>query len=195
MKEMLEKVKGNFAQSGYRKRRNSFYKIEDGFYKLINFQKGAYGDYFFINVGLHPVGLPHLQANTLLVPAHPKEYECDLRERVGQIVEGNKREIWSWPQIGDDMVPHIIDVVADIEVWFQTWGSFHAILDSSFDEISKLFSVPPILWEKEYLLLQFYSALQAGNIEAARKFFSKYSDTNVQNLNFENLDSYLRSML
>ena len=70
MKEMLEKVKVAFIQKGYRKRRNSFYKTEDGFYKLINFQKGAYGDYFYINVGLHPIGLPILQANALLIPDH-----------------------------------------------------------------------------------------------------------------------------
>lgn len=201
MKELMEKVKGNFAQSGYRKRRNSFYKRENGFYKLVNFQKGAYGDYFFINVGLYPVGLPYLQANTLYIPDHPKEYECVFRERVGEIVDEEKREIWSMPWISDDMVPHVTDAIVDMEDWFKKWGSFRRILDSSFDELSKMFSVVPILWEKEYLLLKFYSALQVGDMELARNFFGKYSDVTVQTVNtmqvldFGKLDDHLRSMI
>ena len=197
MRAIIEKVKGDFAQSGYRKRQNSFYKIENGFYKLINFQKGAYGDYFFINVGLYPVGLPYLQANRLYIPDHPKEYECVLRQRAEEIVKEEKRKIWSKAQnwIGDDMVPYILDAIVDIECWFQKWGTFNMILDSSFDEISKMFTCAPILWEKEYLLLKFYSALQVGNIDVAQKLFSKYSGVAVQNMNFENLDNYLQSMI
>ena len=198
---MLEKVKGSFVQKGYRKRRSSFYKVEGGFYKLVHFQKGAYGDYFFIKVGLHPVGLPFLQANTLLIPDHPKEYECVLRERVGEIVEGKEHEIFSMPWIGDDMFPHIIGALVDIEAWFQKWGSFQTILDSSFDEISKMFPVAPICWEKQYQLLRFYCAVQTGDMERAQKIFSQYSDVTVQTvntaqiMNFEDLDHYLRSML
>lgn len=46
MKELIHEVKSEITQYGYKKARNSFWKIEDGFYKLINFQHGAYGDYF-----------------------------------------------------------------------------------------------------------------------------------------------------
>lgn len=193
----MKKVKGAFVQNGYRKRRNSFYKMEDGFYKLVNFQKGAYGNYFYINVGLHPMGLPILQANALLIPDHPKEYECVLRERVEKIVEEKNRKIWSKAQnwVGDDMVPHIIDAIADIEAWFQKWGSFHAILGCPFDKISKMFTVAPILWRKEYLLLKFYCAFQVGNVEEAQKLFHQYSDTAVKNLSFGGIDSYLQSLL
>lgn len=35
MKEMIEKVKGVFAQNGYQNRRNSFFKVENEFYRLI----------------------------------------------------------------------------------------------------------------------------------------------------------------
>lgn len=194
---MLEKVKVAFIQKGYRKRRNSFYKTEDGFYKLINFQKGAYGDYFYINVGLHPIGLPILQANALLIPDHPKEYECVLRKRVEEIVEEKKCKIWAKAQnwVGGDMVPYIIDSIVDIEAWFQKWGSFSTILECSLDEVSKMFTVAPILWEKEYLLLKFYCAFQAGNIEKSKELFSKYSDVSVPTLSFEGIDNYLQSML
>lgn len=197
MREMIEKVKGAFAQRGYRKRGNSFYKIEDGFYKLVSFQKGAFGNYFYINLGLHPVGLPILQANALLVPDRPKEYECALRVRIDKAVSEENRDIWSKVQnwIGDDMVPHIIDAISDIDAWFKKWGSFNAILNCPFDEMTKMLTAVPILWEKEYLMLKFYCAYKAGNNEEAQRLFSKYSGTAVKNLSFEGIDSYLRSML
>ena len=69
------------------------------------------------------------------------------------------------------------------------------ILDSSFDEISKMFTCAPILWEKEYLLLKFYSAFQVGKIDVAQRLFSKYLGLAVQNRSFENLDNYLQSMI
>ena len=99
------------------------------------------------------------------------------------------------------MFPHIIGALVDIEAWFQKWGSFQTILDSSFDEISKMFPVAPICWEKQYQLLRFYCAVQTGDMERAQKIFSQYSDVTVQTvntaqiMNFEDLDHYLRSML
>ena len=50
MKQLLNEMKSAFSERGYRKAGNSFWKVENGFYKLVNFQKGAYGDYFFVNV-------------------------------------------------------------------------------------------------------------------------------------------------
>ena len=85
MKTLIGEVKDTFSQYGYRKERNSFWKKENGFYKLVNFQSGAYGDYFFINVGLHPIGLPSLIAGKLEIKERPKEYECIFRRRMGEI--------------------------------------------------------------------------------------------------------------
>ena len=65
MKTIIGEVKGIFSEYGYKKERNSFWKIENYFYKLINFQHGAYGDYLFVNVGLHPVGLRSLYIGNL----------------------------------------------------------------------------------------------------------------------------------
>lgn len=71
MKTIIGEVKGIFSEYGYKKERNSFWKIENDFYKLINFQHGAYGDYLFVNVGLHPVGLPSLYTGKLEIKEKP----------------------------------------------------------------------------------------------------------------------------
>ena len=41
MKELLNELKGDIAGYGYKKSGNSFWKIENGFYKLIDFQGGC----------------------------------------------------------------------------------------------------------------------------------------------------------
>lgn len=81
MKELVAKLKNDFTPYGYQKSRNSFWKIENGFYRLIDFQKGAYGDYLFINVCLYPAGLPSLIAGKLEIKERPWEYECIIRQR------------------------------------------------------------------------------------------------------------------
>ena len=40
MKELLAEVKGAFSGAGSRKKRNSFWKREGGFYRLVDFQPG-----------------------------------------------------------------------------------------------------------------------------------------------------------
>ncbi len=36
---------------GFKKKRHTFFKAENGFYKLINIQKSQFGDDFYINIG------------------------------------------------------------------------------------------------------------------------------------------------
>lgn len=50
MKTIIGEVKGIFSEYGYKKERNSFWKIENDFYKLINFQYGAYGKTLRISI-------------------------------------------------------------------------------------------------------------------------------------------------
>ncbi len=77
--KILSQIKEPMADLGYRKNGNSFRRVEKGFYQLIHFQKGGFGDYFFINVALHPMGLPLLQAGDLALPERPKEDEYMAR--------------------------------------------------------------------------------------------------------------------
>ncbi len=45
---------------GFKKKRHTFFKADNGFYKLINIQNSQYGDDFYINIRIHPIGLPQL---------------------------------------------------------------------------------------------------------------------------------------
>lgn len=137
MKELVAKLKNDFTPYGYQKSRNSFWKIENGFYRLIDFQKGAYGDYLFINVCLHPAGLPSLIAGKLEIKERPREYECIIRQRIGEIVSDEPFKKALIPIHDADTIPRVVTIIPAVEAWLSDQGSFDAIVNKDFPELSK----------------------------------------------------------
>ncbi|WP_298018213.1 DUF4304 domain-containing protein [uncultured Dysosmobacter sp.] len=130
--KILSEVRPMLAQYGYKKSGNSFWKSENGFYKLINFQKGTYGNYFFINVGLHPNGLSILCTKQLCLLERPKESQCVLRERAEQIsikAGSFKKEIGYMEEI-ETLKGLLFSVMPDMEAWLSKWGSYRTILSA-----------------------------------------------------------------
>lgn len=169
------KIKSLLAPYGYRKSGSSFWKTENGFYKLLHFQGGTYGDYFFVNIGLHPVGLPLLYTGRLYIPERPKESECALRQRLEQLTDKTgpfRGTSVGFPQGAEAQL--LPAVLPDIERWLDTWGSCDAILSASFEELSPLFSAVPLVWEKAFYLLKTYCAQMAGDRIKAGEYFCIY---------------------
>lgn len=174
MKELVTKLKNDFTPYGYQKSRNSFWKIENGFFRLIDFQKGAYGDYLFINVCLHPAGLPSLIAGKLEIKERPREYECIIRQRIGEIVSDEPFKKALIPIHDADTIPRIVTVIPAVEAWLSDQGSFDAIVNKDFPELSRMMPVAPILWQKAFYMLKCYCMLRLGNIPEARRFYCAY---------------------
>lgn len=194
--KILGEIKPLFAKYGYKKNGDSFWKLENGFYKLINFQKGRYGDYFFINVGLHPNGLPMLYTKQLCLSEKPKESECVLRQRAEHIsskANSFEKEIGYSEEI-EVLQKLLPEIMPDIESWLNKWGSYETILSSDFNTISKLFSAAPIVWEKEFWLLKCYCALMAEDKAAAKGFFSTYQSQNPD-MDFSLVDEYMENLI
>ncbi len=192
MKELIGKVQGEIKQYGYKKAGNFFWKTENGFYKLIHFQHGAYGDYFFINVGLHPVGLPSLAGGELEIKEKPREYECILRQRIEEIVPV---ELFQKALIPDENTAReIVAALPKVEHWLTDWGSFESIAEKDFSELSKKMPIAPILWQKAYDLLKCYCMIKLRNMSEAEKYYLAYLSEN-RNLDFSAVDRYLETLL
>ena len=194
MKELLREVKGELTPYGYRKKGNSFWKVENGFYKLIHFQHGAYGDYFFINVGLHPVGLPRIITGKLEIKEQPREHECVIRRRIEDIVPNE----WFQKALTPIHDPHTICEIAAcipaVESWLAHWGNFETLADKDFSEVSGMMPIAPILWQESYNLLQCYCMLKLQNIDEAKKYFLAFLSEN-QTMDFSALDRYMEALL
>ena len=67
------------------KKKAKLFKTENGFYKLINIQNSQYGDDFYINIGIHPIGLPRLITDQLLIKENSSIFDCILQTRIEPI--------------------------------------------------------------------------------------------------------------
>lgn len=192
----LNEVKQQISKYGYKKNGNSFWKIENGFYKLIHFQAGAYGDYFFINVALHPDGFPMLYTKQLEITKRPKESQCILRQRVERISDKANTFPHKIGFIGDveNMQILLATIMPDIELWMNKWGNWETILSSGFEEISNMFSAAPLVWKKEFFLLKSYCALAVGKCTEANKNFSAYIKENPD-MDFSLVDNYMLELI
>ncbi|OUO95096.1 DUF4304 domain-containing protein [Cloacibacillus sp. An23] len=193
--KILNDVKIQITEYGYKKHGNSFWKTENGFYKLINFQTGAYGDYFFINVALHPDGMPVL-SQRCETTKKPKESQCAFRWRIEQIAgcAAVFRGQIGFPQDADTAKRLIAAVMPEIESWLDKRGSYQAVLSADFDELSRSFSAVPILWMKEFLLLKSYCAFMRGDEINAARYFSAYLKEN-RDMDFSYADNYMKELL
>lgn len=194
MKTLICEVKDTFSQYGYRKERNSFWKRENGFYKLVNFQSGSYGDYFFINVGLHPIGLPSLITGKLEIKERPKEYECILRQRMEAISSLAMFKEVLVPVSDPQVVQAIISGLPDVEAWFSHWGSFEAIAACEFSDVEGMLSSVPLLWNKAYRMLKCYCLLKLCRRTEAEMLYSAYLSENCE-MDFSAVDQYLKCLL
>ena len=198
MKHILEALKVPLSEHGYQKKNNSFWKSEDGFYKLINFQKGAYGNYYFINIGLHPLGLPMLSTEELIIPNLPSESECIIRQRIEQVISSPTAERFKKELVAvNDMevVGELIDVISEIDQWFKEWGSFQKIENMEFDEAVNMLTVVPVLKKKAFYMLKCYCANRSGNSETARNNFNAYLSESIDVFDFHHVDKFLNVLI
>lgn len=199
MKSIIESLKVQLFEYGYQKRKNSFWKVENGFYKLIDFQKGAYGgDYFFINVALHPIGLPKLLIKDLRIPDMPTESECILRQRIEQVLDNSVAEMFKSKLISQDNLnatKDIIGSISEIDKWLSEWGNYKKIENTKFEDLSSMLNVVPILKKKAYYFIKCYCSVQNGNTEVAKEEFDLYLNEKIDDLEFKEINKFLDNLL
>lgn len=197
MKELLRKISPELKTFGYKKKGSNFWKIENGFYRIINFQKGLHGgQYYFINVGIHPNGMPQLISNQLLILEQPKENECIIRQRVEQIIESKEMNAFKEGLVSLDderTTENFIKIIPEIEKWSLQYGTYEDLIGEK--EIYDLLNASPILKKKAFVFLQLFCEIKLNNKEGANEAFDKYKKENVNGLNFDELDNYLVSLI
>ncbi len=129
--DVLGHVSDAFRSIGYEKARNRFWRVKDDTYQLIDFQPGAHGNYFFVNVCVHPVGFPKILSGKLIIPVRPLEYECVIRQRIEEVGGAPVVDLFrnSLVPINDLAAMSMIKeaVASDVEVWMGRWGTCEAI--------------------------------------------------------------------
>lgn len=200
MKDFLNKANAVLKPIGYRKKGNSFWKIDNEIYKLINFQKSAFrGDWFFINLGIHPLGLPSLQVNQLLILEKPKEYECIISQRIEEAIKNEELSIFKEEMASvedNELVNSMLYYLSkDVDQWLNYWGSNIRLANASKDKLVNMFAVVPRLKEKAFFMLKFYCLTKINKIQKAREYLNQYLSLKVDDLDFSKVDNYLKSLI
>lgn len=200
MEELIYKANIILKQLSYKKKTNSFWKLDDGFYKLISFQNGAHGGgYFFVNVCVHPLGLPELLTNQFSIIDHPKEYECILRQRIEQIVIDGRLEAFRQGLVSledEETIQAVIDSLPnDVEKWLVKWGSYETIAYAKEDELANMLTVIPKLKKKAVLMLKFFCTYKIGDKLQAMDILDKYLNEDVEGITFPQVDKYLMGLM
>ncbi|MBN1217154.1 MAG: DUF4304 domain-containing protein [Candidatus Lokiarchaeota archaeon] len=186
---------------GYRKTKNNFWKHQNEFYNLINFQKGAYGDYFFINIGIHPIGLPLLTELEDFLPEKPKEYECLIRTRIENLLQDYSHKILDKGFMCYDITikewEDFLEMVfpTDVHNWITEFSSFTKLISMSQVEMERLMPYAPIVKEKIYFMTRFYCFYKLNKINEAQIALEKYNEINLSEFNFSRVDIYLNNLI
>lgn len=196
MKNLLKQVNVKLKEKGYRKKGQNFWKEINGFYRLINFQKSYYGDYYFVNIGFCPIGIPQLISDRLYIPEYPKEYECLIRQRI-EYVAKNKDIVEAFSNnlvtLEDknisDKLPEVL--ATEVEEWFDSMCRYEVLLELNDEQILQMVPVVPILAEKENILIKFWCYYKLGRVEEAKNALEKFKNIQVKDLSFEAVYNYM----
>ena len=200
MKEVLQTIKNVLSPEGFSKKKNSFFKIDRGFYLLIDIQSSAHrGNYFFVNICVHPVGLPLLQMNVLEIPKNPHEYECILRQRIEQIIPKGK---FTGEKIGffgfddKDAILELTKVLKeDVLLWFETWTNWRTIISADESDILSMLTVVPKIKQKAYHMLTTFGFKQVGKNSEALNALKNFLEADSGGYNFSLVDRYIESVV
>lgn len=196
---MLQSLKETFQSMGYTKANNVFWRVHNGMFELIDFQSGAHGNYFFINVCLHPVGFPEILSNRLVIPEKPREHECIIRQRIEQIGDSQSLDSFRKTLVSPTDVS-IIEAIkdalmTDVKPWISRWGTFQSIARADKDELKKFVNAVPTLKERARAMLQYFCLTQIGEFDNARQALAEIKAMPTGKWRFEQVDDYLASLL
>ncbi|GAB6435913.1 DUF4304 domain-containing protein [Bacillus luti] len=183
---------------GFKKKRQNFFKTENGFYKLINIQNSQYGDDFYINIGIHPIGLPQLITDQLLIKENSSIFDCILQTRIEPIHMKQNRLLHNVSHETIDIPDHL----STIFDWFQVWASYENLAKTNIHSITPVLAVVPILQEKAFLLLTCFSFYKLKQYEQANHYLQQYLHCAVH-LNteekepvfFHEVDMYMKKLV
>ena len=173
MSEIAKKIdriiKNNLAPGlklqGFRKNARNFYREHDNRIDVINIQASKWNEgdcgQFTVNIGVYFPSIANITDDTL-VKGLPKEYECTIRSRIGQLTEQNKDFWWSINSSANEAVISS-DLASKVESCCLPW----------LDKMSNLENVKNSLVKSNMAFVASGIALYQGNKEEAALYLEQ----------------------
>jgi hypothetical protein len=163
-------------QAGYKRRAHTFRQARpDGVWRVINVQGNRWNEgnqgRFTLNLGIH---FPQVRAiigdPPLTMP--PKEWDCELRARIGRLTPDRRDKWWQFDQ-RSDLQAIADDVVKQWQTYGQPWLDRYSDLRTARDELAPqdyLFAVAASLaLDERDAARHYYAAWRAEPLFANRR--------------------------
>lgn len=128
------------------------------------------GDDFYIHIGVHPIGLPQLITDQLLIKENISIFDCILRTRIEPIHMKQNQLLHNVSHETID-IPNYLSTIFN---WFQVWASYENLVKINIHSVTPVLAVVPILQEKAFLLLTCFSFYNLKQYEQANHYLQQY---------------------
>lgn len=201
VKEIIESMKSFLKQLDYKKKGNTFIRIKnEEFYNVIIFRKGAYGNYFFLDWGVHPIELPQCIYGNVTILEKPQISECSLitherdfieilkKEKIIPYTLSNEKDLYLYEGMSKEEIIELLKKCADIgEKWFERW--------SDYEELLQL-KIQKGIWESKSILLKVFCYIKLGDKENAEKYFDNFlKSQKMDGDKFKDLNAYVKKLI
>lgn len=201
MKEIMELMKPLLKQLGYKKKGNTFIRVKNkAFYNVIIFRKGAYGNYFFLDWGVHPIELPQCRYGAVTILAKPEISDCSLIvtecELIAQLKEqniisntlSNEKSLYVYEGMPEKKIVELLKKCVVIgEKWFERWSDYEELLQSKIQKG---------IWELKSILLKVFCYVKLGDKENAERYFDMFFESQKTSKDkFKDLNSYTKKLI
>ena len=154
---------------GFKKKDIHFAKLKTDFINSLTY-KSQLGDDFYIHIGVHPIGLPQLITDQLLIKENISIFDCILRTRIEPIHMKQNQLLHNVSHETID-IPNYLSTIFD---WFQVWASYENLVKINIHSVTPVLAVVPILQEKAFLLLTCFSFYNLKQYEQANHYLQQY---------------------
>ena len=197
MKNFLSKVSTALSPLGFRKSGNKTYRrLRDGVYHLVNIQPSAFGNYFYINIGVHAKGMPFSCSSK---SNNPGIDDCEVQQRVSDIV-GHERfeELVPYPvsPSEEEKVEILISMLMnEVQSWLERIGELRYLSEVSVDELRLMMPVVPISQPACAWLMKSYCAKMLEDSEAAKESYENFHATKLPKYDFTSEEQFFDELL
>jgi len=181
-----------------RKKDIHFAKLKTDFISSLTYKKSKFGDDFYINIGVHPIGLPQLITDQLQIKENISIFDCILQTRIDPIHMKPNQLLHNVSHETID-IPDYLSTIFD---WFQVWASYENLTKTNIQAITPVLAVVPILQEKAFWLLTCFSFCNLKQYEQANRYLQQYLHCAVhlnaeekEQVFFREVDMYMKKLV
>lgn len=188
MQSLVAYAKERLKPLGFRKQGVNFTRMNHGYIQAIAFQRCSFAEGYYINIGIHPIGIPSLKLgrDILLINSSPKATECTISQRAEQVCDApnvcrakdGSLVFGVFPEyLTEESYSHFdVFLSSAIPEWQNYWSNDRRIINADYNILGCMFPLIPNLWHECVAILKCFCSIRLGNLSDARSYLHDFDE-------------------